>query len=374
METDVIVLVQELVKIPSVCGDEGKVARFIADWMKKNKLPVQMIKVKPNRPNVVTILKGSKPGPRIMLNGHMDTVGTGRGWTHGPFGGEIEHGRMYGRGTYDMKSGLACILTATAACKRDGLPKRGELVVTAVVDEEAMDWGTYALIQQGFTGSLDFAMVAEPTDLKVVTAHRGRVVFDVEVQGRAAHSHWPSHGVNAIEKAAILVNALQRLDGPVHPRIGSSTVNTLKVVGGQDQLMLVPDRCRLIIERCLVPGFNSMQALEELRKLIAELGIDAEASLIKRDTPFCEPFEIPDDNQHVQLIVDAVNKVLARRPDITYHEGPCDSCLLVNQGKVPTIEFGPAGGRLHESDEYVDVKSVRKTAEVYQEILQRLLS
>ena len=114
--------------------------------------------------------------------------------------------------------------------------------------------------------------------------------------------------------------------------------------------------------------------LQQARFLIEADRIDAEARLIKRDTPFCEPFEIPDDNQHVQLIVDAVNKVLARRPDITYHEGPCDSCLLVNQGKVPTIEFGPAGGRLHESDEYVDVKSVRKTAEVYQEILQRLLS
>lgn len=374
MVEDLITLLQNLVKIPSVCGNEEQIGSFIATWLRKNELPAQIVAVKPNRSNIVSLLKCPKPGPRIMLNGHMDTVEVGRGWTHDPFAGTLEDGRIYGRGTTDMKAGLACILWAAAKCKQEGLPRKGELTVAAVVDEEAIDLGTYALVQQGFTKGLDFAMVAESTDLQVVTAHLGRTVIEVTVHGRAAHSHWPNHGVNAIEKAAILLNALPQLRGPVHPRMGGSTVNTLKIEGGQDEVMLVPDQCRLVIDRCLVPGFDSKDALVEVKQLISKLGIDAEARFVTRETPFCEPFELPEGDQYVQLISETATKVLGARPNLTYHEGPCDSCILVNQGKIPTVEFGPSGGRLHESDEYVELDSVRKTAEVYLEILRRSLS
>lgn len=371
---ELVTLLQDLVKIPSVCGNEEQIGSFIGTWLRRNELPAEIVSVKPNRSNIVTLLKGFRPGPRIMLNGHMDTVDVGRGWTYDPFGGTVEGGRMYGRGTTDMKAGLACILWAAAKCKQEGLPRKGELTVAAVVDEEAIDLGTYALVQQGFTKGLDFAMVAESTDLQVVTAHRGRTVIEVTVHGRAAHSHWPDHGVNAIEKASTLVSGLTQLRGPLHPRMGYSTVNTLKIEGGQDEVMLVPDQCRLVIDRCLVPGFDSRDALREMRQLISELSINAEARFVTRETPFCEPFELPEDDRYVQLVSETAMKVLGIKPNMDYHEGPCDSCILVNQGKIPTVEFGPSGGRLHESDEYVELDSVRKTAEVYLEILRRSLS
>lgn len=371
---ELISLLQDLVKIPSVCGNEEQIESFIATWLRKNELPVQIVTVRPNRFNVVTLLKGSRPGPRIMLNGHVDTVEVGRGWTRDPFGGTVEDGRMYGRGTTDMKAGVACILWAAAKCKQEGLPRKGELTVAAVVDEEAVDLGTCALVQQGFTKGLDFAMVAESTDLQVVNAHRGRTVIEVTVNGRAAHSHWPDHGVNAIEKASILINAITQLRGPLHPRMGYSTVNTLKIEGGQDEVMLVPDQCRFVIDRCLVPGFDSRDALGEVKQLISKLDVDAEACFATRETPFCEPFELPEEDQYVQLVSETAMKVLGAKPSIGYHEGPCDSCILVDQGKIPTAEFGPSGGRLHESDEYVEVGSVKKTGEVYLEILRRLFS
>lgn len=150
-------------------------------------------------------------------------------------------------------------------------------------------------------------------------------------------------------------------------------MTTLEIEGGQKEVSLIPDRCQLIIERCLVPGYSSKQALVDLSTLINGMGIDAEAKLVDRETPFYEPFEIPDNNPHVRLIVDVAGKVLGKSPEITFHVGPCDSCILVNQGKVPTIEFGPSGGRLHESEEYVEIESVRKTAEVYREILRETL-
>jgi acetylornithine deacetylase/succinyl-diaminopimelate desuccinylase-like protein len=254
------------------------------------------------------------------------------------------------------------------------LPKRGELVVAAVVDEEAYDWGTYALVQKGITNTVDFALISEPTDLTVVTAHRGRTAFEISVHGKAAHSSCPAHGTNAIEKAAMLLNALPTIGGPIHPWMGSSTVNTLRIEGGQEEFMLVPDHCRIIVERCLVPGYNSKTALEDLKQLIHRVGIDAEARFIERESPFCDPFEIPENDQNVQHVVRAATKILGRRPEIQFHDGPCDSCILVNQGGIPTVEFGPSGGRLHESDEFVELDSIEKTTAVYEEIIRTFMS
>jgi acetylornithine deacetylase/succinyl-diaminopimelate desuccinylase family protein len=372
LQNDVISLLGGLVKTPSICGEEAQIAEFIAEWLRANGLPAELMEVKANRPNVISRLKGREDGPRILLNGHMDTVPVGAGWTRDPFGAEVEDGKMYGRGTFDMKSGLACILSAAAACKAEGLPKRGELILAAVVDEEAYDWGTYSLVQKGITKSVDFAMVSEATDLKVVTAHCGRSVFEIWVHGRAAHSMHPKVGVNAIEHAAKLLNALPSVTGPIHPKMGTSTVNTLRIDGGQEEVMLVPDRCRIVIDRCLVPGYSSTAALEDLKQLIRRIGIEADVRFVARETPFCDPFEIPDDNPHVQLVVKAAMEALGKTPEIGFHEGPCDSCILVNQGKIPTVEFGPSGGRLHESDEYVEIESVKKATEVYKAIIRNL--
>ena len=372
MPNDVIPLLSDLVKIPSVCGDEAAIADFIAAWLKNNGIPAELMEVKPRRPNVISRLRGASEGPRVMLNGHMDTVAPGEGWTHAPNGAEIQDGRMYGRGTVDMKSGLAAMLSAVAQAKSEGLPRRGEVILAAVVDEEAFDLGSYELVKSGLTEHLDFAMISEATDLDVVTAHRGRTVLDVTVHGKAAHSMRPEHGVNAISKAAVLINSLPRLDGPTHPKLGRSTVNVLKVEGGQEEVMLVADRCRIVIDRCLVPGHNSKYALEELRMLIKELGIEADANFYARETPFCDPFEIPDEHAAVKTALRAAESVLGKRPKIGFHEGPCDSCILVNQGKVPTIEFGPSGGRLHEPDEFVDLESVRLTTEFYKELIRNV--
>jgi acetylornithine deacetylase/succinyl-diaminopimelate desuccinylase family protein len=374
LSSDVLELLTGLVKVPSVCGEEAKIAEYIAEWLEKNRLPVELLRVAADRSDVITRLKAPESGPRVLLNGHMDTVDPGQGWTHDPFGAEVEEGRMYGRGALDMKSGLACILWTAALCRQENLPRRGELVVTVVVDEEAISRGTHALVKNGITKGMSLAMIAEATDLNVVTAHCGRAVFEVEVHGQATHSESPERGVNAIEKAALIVNALPKVSGRHHPKIGSTAFNTLKIEGGQEEVMLVPDRCRLILDRCLVPGYTSEEVLEDLKHLATEMNIDADVRLKVRETPFSEPFEIADGDPQVQLVVDAATEVLGKTPNLGFHNGPCDSTILVNVGKVPTIEFGPCGSGLHEADEYVELESVKKTATVYHEIMRRLLS
>lgn len=374
MANDAIPLLADLVRIPSVCGEEGKIACFIAKWLRDAGLPAEMMDVKPGRPNVLSRLIGREGGPRLMLNGHMDTVAPGTGWEHDPFGAQVENGKMYGRGAVDMKSGLAAMLTALAECKADGLPKKGEILLAAVVDEESVDLGSYALVQRGLAENFDFAMISEATDLNVVTAHRGRVVFEVEVQGKAAHSMWPDRGVSAIADSATLIKTLPNLRSPTHSRMGRSTVNVLKIEGGQEEVMLVADRCRIVIDRCLVPGYNSQDALDDLRGLITELNLNADAHFITRETPFCDPFEIPEDHDAVRTVMEVASEVLGKTPRLDFHEGPCDACILVNQGKIPTIEFGPSGGRLHQSDEFVDLESVKMTTAFYRELIRTLFS
>jgi acetylornithine deacetylase/succinyl-diaminopimelate desuccinylase family protein len=371
---DVISLLADLVRIPSVCGQEARIAGFIAEWLRRQKLPADMTDVKPGRPNVISRAKGPDRGPRLMFNGHMDTVAPGAGWEHDPFGAEIENGKMYGRGTVDMKSGLAAMLAAVAECKAEGLPRKGEVVLAAVMDEESIDLGSYALVQQGLTDGLAFAMISEATDLNVVNAHRGRAVFDVVVHGKAAHSMWPDRGVSAITNSATLIMALPNLHSPTHPRMGRSTVNVLKIEGGQEEVMLVADRCRMVIDRCLVPGHTSRDALSDINELIRELDLDADAQFVARETPFCDPFEIPENDKAVKTVMEVASKILGKPPKLDFHEGPCDSCILVNQGKIPTLEFGPAGGRIHQSDEFVDLQSVKTTTAFYKELIRSLLS
>jgi acetylornithine deacetylase/succinyl-diaminopimelate desuccinylase-like protein len=301
-------------------------------------------------------------------------VEPGQGWTRDPFGAEVKEGKMYGRGALDMKSGLACILWIAAACKQENLPRRGELVVAAVVDEEAISRGTHALVKKGITEGISLAMIAEATNLEVVTAHCGRAVFEIEVHGKATHSDSRERGVNAIEKAALIVNALPKIRGHPHPKIGSTAFNALKIEGGQEEVMLVPDNCRLTLDRCLEPGYTSEAALEDLRHLVTEMNIDADVKLKVRETPFSEPFEIADEDPQVRLIVDAATEVLGKTPKLDFHKGPCDSTILVNRAKVTTIEFGPRGSGFHEADEYVELESVKRTTSVYHNILRRLLS
>jgi succinyl-diaminopimelate desuccinylase len=372
--SDVVDLLSDLVKTPSVCGQEEEIANFIGDWLEKNRLPAELIYVKPDRPNVMVMLKGDKPGLNVLLDGHMDTVETGRGWVRDPFGATVEDGKMYGRGTLDMKSGLACILWVAAALREEGLPRRGKLILAAVVDEEGISRGTYNLVERNLTTDIDFAMIPEPTDLKVVTGHRGRAVFDIQVYGKAAHSSRPQDGVNAIEKAGLLLTAFPKIHGPRHVKIGTPTINTLKIEGGQDAVMLVPDQCHLLIDRCLVPGYATNAALHDLRQLISETGIDAEARLPARETPYCDPFEIPDDEPHLKLVMEVATEVLEKQPEISFADWPSDSCILTNQGKTPTIEFGPTGSGIHQPDEYVELESVKKTAAVYHAIMRKILS
>src|SRR5579863_5162759 len=268
-------LLRQLVAIDSINPDlvpggagEANIARFVAAWFERVGLEVVVDEAAPGRPNVVGIARGSGGARSLLLNAHMDTVGvTGMERPHDPY---IENNRLYGRGAFDMKGGLAAILMAGAAARQRGL--RGDVIVTAVVDEEFASIGTEAIVRRW---RADAAIVTEPTELDICTAHKGFAWFSVETKGIAAHGSRPDLGVDAIVKMGKVLVGLEELDltlrsAASHRLLGAASVHASLIEGGQE-LSSYPERCALGIERRTIPGETRQRIEAELPAIFARI-------------------------------------------------------------------------------------------------------
>jgi acetylornithine deacetylase len=331
-------------------GGEDAAARVLADWLERAGLEVHVDEVAPGRPNVVAVARGSGGGRTLLLNGHLDTVGLLE-----PDAGlapRVDGGRLYGRGAYDMKGSLAAIASAGAECARRGL--RGDVVVAAVVDEEAASIGTEALLERW---RADAAIVAEPTDERLCIAHRGWLAFDIETHGRAAHGSRPDLGVDAIAKMGPVLVEIEALDRslqgrPAHPLLGTGSVHASLIAGGQEYSSY-PASCVLSGERRTIPG----ELREEVETELAGLLGDSVGSI---SFPFGrEPMEVSSDEEIVRV-------VQARTGSDEVFGAPfwTDAALFTEAG-IPAILYGPRGDGAHAAVEWVELASVERCRDLY---------
>src|SRR5689334_14060937 len=262
-------LLEDLVAIDSVnpslvpgARGEGEIARRIAAECASTGLMVDIVEVEPGRPNVVGVLEGRVPGPGLMFCGHVDTVGVAG--MDAPFEPRHRGGRLYGRGTHDMKGGLAAMLGAARVIAASGGIDRGALIVAAVVDEEHASRGAEALVERW---NANAAVVTEPTDLDVAIAHKGFQWVSVETRGRAAHGSRPSEGRDAILRMGRVLASLEVLDrhlqnGSTHPLLGAASLHASLIHGGRE-LSSYPDRAWLEFERRTLPGEPATVAYDE---------------------------------------------------------------------------------------------------------------
>ncbi|HYI73678.1 MAG TPA: M20/M25/M40 family metallo-hydrolase [Gaiellaceae bacterium] len=374
--SDVAELAAQLVAIESINPDvvaggsgELELARFVARWCERAGLETTLTELRPNRANVVAVASGSGGGRSLMLNAHMDTVGVA-GMT-APFEPRLEDGRLYGRGAQDMKGSLAaCMLATVDAARRD---LRGDVIMTAVADEEFASIGTEA-VAAGLTA--DAAIVTEPTDLKLAVAHRGFVHLEVEVQGRASHGSRPDLGIDAIAKTGRVLTGIGELDSklrahPTHRFLGSGSVHASLIEGGQE-FSSYPARCLLQAERRTIPGETAEHAERELREIVERAGEgDPDFSAEVRAPISREPFGIDEDAEIVQLVRGHATAVLGGEPEIVGVPFWADSALLAAAG-IPTVVFGPTGEGLHSEVEWVDVASLERCMEVYAAVAAEL--
>ncbi len=364
-------LLSDLVAINSINPDlvpgspgETEIARYIAGWLERAGLEVQLIDAAPGRPNVVGIARGTGGGKTLVLNGHMDTVGTaGMSSAHDPV---VKEGRLYGRGAYDMKSGLAACIYAAAEARKRGL--RGDLIIEAVADEEYASIGTQALASRF---RAEAAIVAEFTELQLVLAHKGFVWLEVETEGKAAHGSRPDLGVDAIAKMGGVLLEVEKLDQrlrahPTHPLLGSGSIHASLIQGGRE-LSSYPDRCVLSVERRTIPGETPERAEGELLRIIGDLRhSDAAFEAVVRRGLDRSPLETDENTPVAQAVQAAAGKVLGHAAPIAGVPFWTDAALL-SQAGIPSLLFGPSGAGAHAVEEWVDIESVRQCAKVYLE-------
>jgi len=357
-------LTAQLVAIDSVNPDlvpggagEARVAEAVAAWLEDAGLEVEVTEPAPGRPNVVGRARGSGGGRTLLLNAHMDTVGIAG--VERPFEAVVRDGRLHGRGSGDMKGSLAAIMLAGAEAAGMGL--RGDVVVTAVADEEVGSIGTEAIVA---SLTADAAIVAEPTDERIVVAHKGFVVFEVEAHGRAAHGSRPDLGIDAIAAVGPVLTRITELDsrlrqGAGHPLLNTGSVHASLIEGGQEYSSY-PAGCLLKGERRTIPGETVDDVMAELEEIITGTGATVRL-------PFHRgPFEIAPDAP----VVAALHRHLGhdRIGGVAFW---ADSALLAQAG-IPTVVFGPIVGDIHGVDEWIDLASLERCYDAYLAVAREL--
>ena len=368
MSADVVELLRQLVSIDSVNpslvpggAGEAEIARAIAGWAATAGLEAELIEGTPGRPSAIVRSRGSGGGRTLLLCGHIDTVGVeGMEAPHSP---RVEGGeRLHGRGAYDMKAGVAAALAACAEASSLGL--RGDVVVAAVADEEHASLGVREALE---TLSADGAVVTEPTEMALATAHKGFVWLEVDVHGRAAHGSRPHLGVDAIVKSGPILTGIGQLDarlrGREHPLLGPGSVHASLIEGGLE-LSTYPDRCTIGLERRTLPGETGADAEAELAALLdrchaadPELVADSRTLLVR------EPFEIDADDPFAALVRGAAAGALGAAPAVGGVSYWADSAFIAAAG-IPTVLFGPGGEGAHAVEEWVSVPDTIACARV----------
>jgi acetylornithine deacetylase len=350
-------LTADLVRIDSVNPDlvpggagEAEIGRFVAEWLEGAGLDVETEEVAPGRINVVGRARGSGGGRTLLLNAHMDTVGTEG--MDGPLEPRTEDGRLYGRGAYDMKASLAGIMLAGAEALSAGL--RGDVLVTAVCDEEVGSIGSSAVAARL---QADAAIVAEPTEERLAVAHRGFAWIELETRGVAAHGSRPDLGEDAIARMGRVLVGLEALDNALrererHPLLGTGSLHASTIEGGRE-LSTYPEHCLLRAERRTLPGETPEDVEAEASQLLGDLEGSA------RVTFFREPFEVDESAEIVGLVGRH-----AGGPEMVGVPFWADSALFGAAG-IPTVLFGPRGEGAHAAVEWVDLESAERCAALY---------
>lgn len=385
---ELVELTRALVRIPSVYrpGDpdanESRVATFVEGWLRREGFQIEVQPVEPGRPNVIGWLGEKRPGRRsLLLEGHTDVVTEGdpAAWSWPPFGADLVDGRIYGRGTADMKGGLAAAMVAAAAFRRAGVEPGGKLVVGALVDEEDRMIGVHHLVTTAIGRELDAAIICEPEDNELCLEQRGVVWARIRVHGKMAHGAMPEAGINPIGALGAILREVPAVERRIRRRCERSrylrppTVTPTIVQApppgvGVPQSNVIPAFAAMTLDVRVTPGIDADGLRDELEALCragesACPGVKVEWAPVN---PFRLATRVDRGEPLVKAMVGGFKAATGRAPRYGGVPGSTDGTILRNELGLPIVTCGP-GNRLipHQVNEYVEVDELVDAARIY---------
>jgi acetylornithine deacetylase len=378
-----IALLRKMISIPSVTGDEAAIQKYLAGYLENVGLDVDMwetdldeLRKHPGyrpvqrgyegRPNLVATWRGSGGGRSLLLNGHTDVIPVGEGWSEDPWSAAIRDGRIYGRGSADMKSGVASHIMAVELIKAAGLRLKGDVLINVVVDEEVSGHGTLDTVIRGYRA--DAGISGETSDLAVQPACIGRIWFEIAIAGKPAGIQKRYQGVSGIDLGNKIVQAVQELEAkrvatvshPLYPNALDSLPCMIGAFSAGSYPSAFPDSCLLKGSIGTVPGEDHEGVKQSLVEQVARA---AASDPWMRDHPPVVRFvgydarasEIPWDHPIVETLVSTFREVVGRDPEVSGRQGAADTRFL-NEYGTPTVIFGPGSTSvMHATDEYVSI-------------------
>jgi len=367
----------DLVKINSENppGREKEVAEYVIEKLKELGIHAWLDEFSENRANAMGIINRGE-GRKLLFVPHLDTVpaGDSKLWSIPPFSGLVKDGKIFGRGAADDKGCVAAMLGAFKALADDDWPIRGKIIFAAVGDEEVGSGGIKRLIAQGVKA--DYAVIGEPTNLNVYSAHNGGINFSVKFLGKPAHASQPFQGVNAIYAAAEFALRIDKLAEKLRKKrtfTGSPSI-ALTIIKGGLKSNIIPNFCECILDRRITPEENPEEVIREVRELAERIAKTRRAGLNFKVTRIIPPAETDTKSEIVKAALKAVSKVLGKKVRAKGFRATCDMTFLVNEAHIPTIIFGPGDiKQCHIINEWIGIDDLERGAEIYKEIILEIL-
>ena len=376
VKDDLVNFMQDIIRIPSLSSDEGAVIERIREEMLK--LGYDEVTVDP----MGNLLGRIGSGPRVIaFDGHVDVVDIGDPalWDRDPYSGDIEDGVLYGRGTSDMKGGVASSVYAGAMLKRRGMPDNVTFYATATIQEEDCDglcW-QYIVNEDGLRP--DLVVVTEPSSLRIYRGHRGRMEMEVSTSGISCHGSAPERGENAVYKMAAIIADVEQLNDRLEPRapLGKGTVTISEIRSTSPSLCAVADGCTIHLDRRLTIGETEASSVAEILGLPSVRAADATVRVLDYAVPsytgltyptrkYYPTWETPEDAEPMQAAVAAFRHAFEDEPEIGHWTFSTNGVATAGMHDIPTIGFGPGHERFaHAPNEQTEVEHLVSAAAFY---------
>ena len=364
-------LLQRMVKVNTVNppGDEQELAELICDFISDQGLECQLHQVDENRSNIVVILRGKDSTlKKLYFSGHLDTVPIGeQPWTVNPFGAEIKDGRIYGRGTTDMKGGVAALLETMLILKESQFPLEQDVIFVGTIGEEVDCLGARTAVERGLIENPGAILIAEPSSLDLYEAHKGALWLEIRTYGKTAHGSMPEEGINAIDSMMYILNELQKLKlDDVDDLLGmmSSSIN---VINGGVATNVVPDYCTLNLDFRTVTASQNQIILNKIEAIIASLsdanvGFESDYAVLQN----LEPLTNENENALIKKLRRTNLKSKQNRSAKYYTDGSVfrkhfDGPILICGAGDPTLA--------HQPDESISIDDLEKSVELYLQLV-----